>query len=527
MFSFVQEMHSVSFFEALKYLAERQGIPLPKRTEYADADTRLRAAIFEMHELAGQAFRDNLAGPHGSEAREYLARRGVSDEMIATFAVGYSDRSGQLTRLFQSKGFTEEQLQNSGLILKRQDGSGWFDRFRNRLMFPIHNEMGKIIGFGGRALSDADEPKYLNSPETPIYKKSFVLYNLHRAKEGIRKDDRSILVEGYMDVIGVYAAGVKEVVASCGTALTNQQVQALKRHSGRIVVNFDPDAAGSNAAERSIQMLLDEGMHIRILELEGELDPDEYCKENGAEAYRTALDKAKGYFYWLADRARARFDMRDAEGRVAAFQFLLPAIQRLGDKIERVAVVNDVASYLGVDAGLVLEQFRKAAAERQDKKMKAPVEPVTFVEQSLLVLLLDSAEARERFVPELRGMAALDRMQTRNIFRALVALHESGGPFGYAELDARLEDADRGRLASIALSGDTELHAVSLEQGEACVANLRLQDRQSELAVVKGRIKDAERAGNMTEALRLMEEYNRLSEQIVRVKEPAGTGVVQ
>ena len=165
----------------------------------------------------------------------------------------------------------------------------------------------------GRALSPDDNPKYLNSPETPIYKKSYVLYNLHRAKDGVRKADRTVLVEGYMDVIGVYTAGVREVVASCGTSLTTQQVQLLRRHSGRIVVNFDPDTAGANAAERSINMLLEEGMHVRIMELDGGLDPDEYCKQRGADAYRAKLDAAKGYFYWLADRARARFGMRNAE----------------------------------------------------------------------------------------------------------------------------------------------------------------------------------------------------------------------
>src|ERR1035437_9541312 len=181
-------------------------------------------------------------------------------------------------------------------------------------MFPIHGETGKVIGFGGRALAADDNPKYLNSPETPIYTKSHVLYNLHRAKEAIRKEDRSILVEGYMDAIGVSAAGFSPVVASCGTSLTEQQVKALKRHSERIVVNFDPDAPGAAAAERSINLLLQEGMYVRIMSLDGDLDPDEYCKERGAEAYGERLNGAKGYFHWLADRARARHDVRTTEG---------------------------------------------------------------------------------------------------------------------------------------------------------------------------------------------------------------------
>ena len=403
-FKFVQEIERISFYEALKVLAERGGIPLPKRSDYTDADTRLRAAIFQLHEQADQAFRSALRGPAGAEARAYLAKRGISAEQIEIFGLGYADRSGHfLANLFQKQDVASEVMEQSGLVMRRE-GGGLFDRFRNRLMFPIHNESGKVIGFGGRALSENDQPKYMNSPETPIYRKSFVLYNLHRAKESVRKEDRVVLVEGYMDAIGVYSAGVREVVASCGTALTTQQVQAMKRHSGRIVVNFDPDAAGANATEKSLQSLLDEGMHVRVLELEGGLDPDEYCKKQGAPAYQAALAEAKNYFYWLADRARSRYDMRTAEGRVAAFQFLLPAIQRLTDKIERTAIAGDVAGYLGVDSGLVLENFRKAATDRRDKTLVAPVEPIRHDEKILLKLFLDSEEARDRLIPELKTL---------------------------------------------------------------------------------------------------------------------------
>src|SRR5664279_5857160 len=222
---FVMEKEGISFYEALKLLADRYGIPMPKRSQYADEDSKLRGAIYQMHELAQENFRAHLDGPAGEAARGYLARRGVTPETAGQFGLGYSDRSGRaLLRLYEQRSFPAAQMDQAGLVGKRQDGS-LYDRFRNRLMFPIHNESGKIIGFGGRALAAEDEPKYLNSPETPIYKKSHVLYNLHRAKEGVRKDDRAILVEGYMDAIGVTAAGFHAVVASCGTALTTPQVQ--------------------------------------------------------------------------------------------------------------------------------------------------------------------------------------------------------------------------------------------------------------------------------------------------------------
>jgi DNA primase len=509
-FKFLQEIDRISFYEALKQLAERSGIPLPKRSEYADADTRLRAAIFRMHELAEQAFRSALLGPAGAESRAYLERRGVSPAESELFGLGYAERSGHfLANLFRKHDFTPEQLDQSGLVMRREDGS-YFDRFRHRLMFAIHNEAGKVIGFGGRALSDQDQPKYINSPETPIYKKSYVLYNLHRAKEGIRKQDRVVLVEGYMDVIGVYTAGVKEVVASCGTSLTPQQVQTMKRHSGRIVVNFDPDAAGAAATEKSLQILLEEAMHVRVLELSGGLDPDEYCKKFGAEAYAGALSDAKNYFYWLADRARAKYDMRSAEGRVAAFQFLLPAIQRLTDKIERSAIAGDVAGYLGVDSGLVLENFRKAATDRREKTITAPAEPVRHDEKILLHLLLSNDEARERLIPELRKLTAVERFSTWRIFQAIFTLYDAGAPFGVAELDARLDEADRSRLASIVLGGDTSEEDLSLQLGEACLEKLQRQTLEGRISALKASVRDAERAGKPDEALRLCEELNRV-----------------
>src|SRR5260370_4876267 len=192
-------------------------------------------------------------------------------------------------------------------------------------MLPIHNESGKVIGFGGRALKSGDDPKYLNSPEPALYRKSYVLYNLHRAKDAVRKAECSVLVEGYMEVIGGYSAGVRNVVASCGTALTNTQVRGLKRHSERIVVNFDPDAAGANAAERSIQMLLDEGLQVRVLELEGGLDPDEFVKHSGADVYRSRLEKAPAYFHWLPDHPPKTFHIRTVEGRMQGFKFMAPA----------------------------------------------------------------------------------------------------------------------------------------------------------------------------------------------------------
>jgi len=511
---FVQEKEGLSFFEALKTLAERYGIPMPKRSQYSDDESRLKAALLEMHEVAQENFRANLQGPAGETARQYLAKRGVAPETIEHFGLGYAERGGRaLLRLFEQRNFPAAQMEQSGLVGKRSDGSG-YDRFRHRLMFPIHNEAGKIIAFGGRALAAEDEPKYLNSPETPIYKKSHVLYNLNRAKEAIRKEDRVILVEGYMDAIGVTAAGFGAVVASCGTSLTAQQVQTVKRvagpdHSHRIIVNFDPDAPGMNAAERSINMLLEEGMRVRIMELDGGLDPDEYCKERGAAAYQQRLEDSKGYFYWLADRARKKHDIHTSEGVVAVLQSLLPAVQKIADPLERSAVANDLAAYVGVPAGMVIESFRKAAATRQEKPLERPKIVLRQDERLLLGAMLEDAAARAEIVRELESVEAVTRFASRRIFQTIFALEAAGDRISFENVHARLEEADQNLLAEAVLNQEEQ---VPIEAVAAALESVRHSDTQQRREQLKARIKESERAGRWEEALRLMGELEGLAQ---------------
>jgi DNA primase len=509
-FSFIQKIEGVSFYEALKLLAERHGIAMPKRSLVADDESKLREAVFRMHDLALANFRANLRSPSGEEARAYLARRGVAAETIDRFELGYSERSGRIfPRLFEQQGFTAAQIERSGLVRRRDDGTA-YDYFRNRLMFPIHNETGKVIGFGGRALAADDNPKYLNSPETPIYTKSHVLYNLHRAKEAIRKEDRAILVEGYMDAIGVSAAGFGPVVASCGTSLTEQQVRMLKRHSEKIVVNFDPDAAGANASERSIGLLLQEGLSVRVMTLDGGLDPDEYCKERGAPAYQERLDAAKGYFYWLADRARAKHDVRTTEGVIAVLKSLLPAVERISDRLERMAVANAVADYIGVDRGMVLDSFRKAVIERKESRFERPKENIRADEKGLLNVLLSDADGRETLISALADIEILDRLATARIFRAIVAAHSGGASTAFDAISARLEPADQNLLADLALSEDAESHDLTFEYGTQCLESLQRSGQSDRRAQLKARIREAERAGNLAEALRLAKELQKL-----------------
>jgi DNA primase len=506
---FIMEMERLTFWEAVKYLAERNGIPLPKRTDLADDEARRRGRILEIQALAAQHFASTLASRSGAEARAYLSRRGVRPETCLEFALGYAERSGQsLFHLLERSGFTGDEMESSGLVLRRTEGAGFFDRFRHRLIFPIHSESGRVIAFGGRALEAADEPKYLNSPETPLYRKGDVLYNLNRARKSIQQAGCAILVEGYMDVIGVYAAGIHNVVATCGTALTPSQVSALRRHAPEIVLNFDPDKAGRSATERSIDVLLNERMQVRVLELPEGVDPDEYILAHSAAAYADLVkNQARRYFHWLAERARGKFDVRTPEGRVAIFQFLLPQIQKMPDRIERLQVVDDVSEYLKIDAGLVRDEFRRAAADRRDARpLPPPASPFLPHERRLLRALLETPEARPELARRLSRIPSLASFVSARIFETMLHMIEAGESVTYAAVEARLGDEDKNRLAFLIHDDEESADLMTPEQALAALERLEADTRKAEMAELRQRIKAAERSGDVLEAVRLAAE---------------------
>jgi DNA primase len=470
----------------------------------------LRAALYRAHEIAAAHFESNLAGANGAEARAYLSRRGIATETVRQFGLGFAERGGAaLMRALQRENFTAEQLEKSGLVLKRDDGT-FFDRFRGRVMFPIHSESGKVIAFGGRALGD-EEPKYMNSSETAIYKKSAVLYNLNRARQGIRQHERAVLVEGYMDVIGVFAGGITEVVASCGTALTVEQLRSIHRHAETIVVNLDPDEAGSKAAER-VEALIQEGMRVRIAELESDLDPDEYIKANGADAYRQRIDKAVAYHVWLSIRAREKFG-QTAEGKANAFRWIAPALRRIPDPIERAAVADEVAGYLGIERGLILDELRKAGGGARNGKSSAAAQ-LPLKEKILLRSLLEDVQVRGVLLPALRGMPEIvQRFQSASIIEAIVRLFETKPDFAFTELEGRLEDRERTLLTQTIFADNTGEEIFTAEQAVSYLNVLGREQRQTEIASLRAQLRDAERNGEMQRAMKVMEEISRLQKE--------------
>lgn len=405
-FTFVMKLENVSFPEAVRSIAAKAGIPLPKREFNSPEEAReagLRRQLMDIHEAATQYFEAQLKSPEAARAREYLTGRGVTPDTITKFRIGYApdDFNDMRDRLRQH--FPEDVLRASGLFSAKEQADGspgpMYARFRKRITFPIANEQGRIIAFTARAL-DSDEksgPKYMNSPETALYSKGHVLFNLDKAKADMRTHDFALLVEGQMDCISVYMAGVRNVLATSGTAFTEMQVRLLSRFTKRVVVNFDPDQAGANAAEKSIALLTEEDFEVKVVALEGGLDPDRYVREHGIQAYMAALRGARRHSDYLIERARTLFPPRTPDAKVKALNFLLPHIRRMPNRIQRDEFAADAAQKLGIDSAVLRQELKHAAAQRLES-VRAPLSgPVSETERILLqaLVLPESDPARQ------------------------------------------------------------------------------------------------------------------------------------
>ena len=523
-FSFVAKIENVTFPEAVRIVAQKCGIPLPKR-EFSSpeqaAEARLRAKLLELHETATAWFEDQLRGPEGAVAREYLAGRGLTVEGIAKFRIGYAPDSFNALRDRLSGVADNETLRASGLFSSKEQGDGSlgpiYDRFRKRVMFPIANESGRVIAFTARTLETGDKAgaKYINSPETPLYSKSLVLFNLDKARTAIRRDGFALMVEGQMDCISVYLRGIQNVIATSGTAFTEQQVAILKRHTSNVVVNFDPDAAGANAAEKSIALLTEEGFNLKIVTLDGGLDPDRFIRERGVETYTAAVRGARRQSDYLIERARAAFPGASAEQKVKAMNFLLPYIRRMPEKLARDQFAADAAQKLGIDSAVLREELRQAALRRRDRiEVRATV--LSEVERVLLRALAiadpehqaarrlaaESLAAQPAWFEHLGAFAAMQALATR----------ASRDP-----MDAVEDPAQQSMLAEVLLA-----ETRPPEPAEVASAIQEIQERAVErrLRDLRTLIAEAERRGDFAELALLTQQKLDLDRALRQLHNP-------
>ncbi|MGA7219517.1 MAG: CHC2 zinc finger domain-containing protein [Candidatus Sulfotelmatobacter sp.] len=583
-FKFIQKIENVTFPEAVRLVAQKLDIPLPKATFSSEGearDARLRGQLLDIQERAAAFFQECLKRPEGARAREYLQGRGLDAETIARFRIGYAPDSGFLLRDRLEREFSEEVLRESGLFSwKQQDGlrasaselrqedsrrpsalspqqsrsldsdgqsvdglsisarddksetesedaslkpesrspkpepgspepeaevrSSRFDvrsiysKFRNRVMFPIANDAGRIIAFTGRTLASDEKsgPKYLNSPETGIYSKGRVLFNLDHAKEAIRKLDYAILVEGQMDCISVFAAGFHNVIASSGTAFTELQAKLLGRFTKNVIVNFDPDTAGAKATERTLGLLVEEDFNLRVLTLEAGFDPDLFIRRKGKDAYGAALRASQKYFDYLIDRARSNFPVRSAEGKQKAVNYLLPHIQRVPSRIVRDELAGEISQKLGIDSTVLRQELRHVATGRSAAAVKAaPQAQATDAERILIRALASARQMQpdaEDFSPAARDFVkdeafeparqAQYAFQTEQLHHglateSLVEALLNAGPENADVMEVPCSESDRRMLALILLNEEEELTAERLEGAVRALRRIHLRRR--------------------------------------------------
>jgi DNA primase len=538
-FSFVQKIENVTFPEAVRTVAQKLGVPLPKvsyNSPEEAREARLRGALMEMHEGACDWFQEQLRRPEAAHAREYLHSRGLTEEILREFRIGYAPDSGFLLRDRLKGEFEEELLRASGLfswkdaetrsagvsaeaVENRPGGGAIYAKFRSRVMFPICNESGRVIAFTGRTLSTDERagPKYLNSPETAIFSKSRVLFNLEKAKEPIRKFDYAILVEGQMDCISVYAAGRRNVIASSGTAFTEAQAQVLGRFSRKIVVNFDPDTAGAAATERTLGILVGEDFEIKVLTLEAGLDPDSYIRQRGRDAYDEALRAAPRYFDFLIERARAQFPVRSPEGKLKALNYLIPHLQRVPSRIARDELASEIAHKLGIDSAILRQELKQAAVARSSKSLSAPSHAAVTQAEGILIRALASAgqlgsesagySGREgedhEFEPARQAQFVLDSERLHEGLageRLIDALLQNPGK---EVMTLDLPEADRRMLAECLLNENEEL---TPELVDGALAALRRRRLEADQRRVRHEIVQAERKQDSEALARLIRE---------------------
>ena len=518
-FSFLMETQKISFLEAVRILAERAGVSLPEPRSEGKKD-KTNDLLYQANEFAQKYFHHLLLKDKQAEkARAYLKGRLISEKIVQEFGLGYSpsDWDG-LLKVAAQRSISGAVLEKSGLAIKRDDG-GFYDRFRDRIMFPIQDRSGRTVGFGARTLEDSQEPKYLNSPETPIYQKSFVLYGLRQARDAIRKAERAIVVEGYTDLLRLVEAGIGNVVASSGTALTKGQAGLLSRYSHRITLVYDADLAGSAAAFRGIDVLLEAGLGVDIVSLPEGYDPDSFVREKGGEAFQDLLGQAKEILDYKLETLAKTQDLTTVEGKREAIAQLVETTLRIKDEIKRDLIVRQIVERLNTDEKAIHREMarqkkQQRAVERgQQPVAKTDTEPQgPVVQRELLRIMLGRKTIAEEVMKELSPedfSAGGFREIAQTIFEVCRA---AGEPQAAVVIDRLQEPSLASFVAKLSTEGLDENYIE--ESLTDCLHRVRIDGISEKLSQIRTEIATAQREGDEG----LVDKFNRQYNSLVKKK---------
>ena len=508
---FVEMTQKIAFPEAVRSLANRIGMPIPESEGGGEdrAAASEREALVKLHETAMAFFTEQLAAAGGARARRELEMRQLSPETIAQFRYGFAPAAGRetLNGLFASQKVPTALQLRSGLVVEREGGR-IVDRFRNRLMIPIGRDNGAIVAFGGRALEEGQVPKYLNSPETPIYTKGRTLYGLDVTKGAIRTHKYCVLVEGYFDLAQVWQAGVQPVVASCGTALTSAQARTLKRFTSKIVLSFDPDAAGQGAAAKSSELLVSEGFQVNVALLPEGSDPDTFIRKAGARGYVERLKGSRPYLEFLLDRAAAKHDLTKDQSRRAFLNEMLTVAATIPDAAARDQFADRLAHKARITESVIRDEIRKTAAQRKTEAPAVAVPTSVRVRHAETGLLWALAHRPVEALAALGHLEPgdLDGLVTAPVFTMALSLADLPADVLPEMLRERLSEGERNLFERAARQEASPAPPVE------CIRALRRLRLEREKAAVQDEIAEHDKASGDADRLRtLWTEKTRLS----------------
>lgn len=471
-FSFIMKVENLTFSEAVQQLAERANIPLPlvERSKEELAREKRRARLYEINEMAGNFFHNCLTKTHyGEPGLSYLHGRHLTDDTIRAFKLGFAPNSwSKLVDAFTSRGICGDELVTVGLARKK--GNRYYDAFRNRVIFPIHDGRGRIVGFGGRVLDDS-KPKYLNSPETEIFNKRHLLFAMDKAHSAIYQEKKAVLVEGYMDVISAHNRGISNVVASLGTAFTPDQARLLQRQAKELVLSYDMDAAGREATLRAMEIVRGLGMTIRVVSLPQGKDPDEYINTQGPERFQDAVDNAPNVLDYMLMTALQHYDESTLEGKAAVTAAVMPVVAQIDNRVVLEGFLKKMASRLHISEGAVQEEFNRYVsthpeANQREVAISKDVQASNAAsrgsgtnavsEENILRYLVEHPSFSRRS-KELIEPTFFTHPIRRSLYEKLLALYDDVGPYALSDLEGKLTSDEAGELSRIMVLQDVPI----------------------------------------------------------------------
>jgi len=512
-FKFLMRYERLEFPEAVEVLARKAGVILPEIRKEDSGAPGISTQLFKVNQQAASFFISNLKDPSAAAIKKYLLDRGVKNESIDLFGIGYApDKWDGLINFLRSKGVGLSLMEKAGLILAKQRG-GYYDRFRQRITFSISDVKSRVLGFGGRVLfdnKDKEQAKYVNSPETPIYTKGRNLYGLNLARDAIRKHDFAVVVEGYLDFIIPYQEGVCNIVASLGTALTREQIRLLKRYTHNVVIIYDADDAGQMAALRALDIFIEEGMNVRVVSLPEGLDPDLFIRQRGIADFRQLIHGAETLFDYKLKVLKSRYDIKEPQGKARISQEMLPTVNKFTDSILKAEYIKKFSEQLDVAEFFVLEELGKI---KDDYRVRVgdftPIEKrvdINPTEKLLIKLMLEESKLIDYIRKHLEPADFQDKRTTK-IVSMMFELIAEGKKVEPNKIIGRLEDKDMMQCISESVFDHEVAEENKARIVDDCIQRIKNKRMLSTRQRLQAEIRRAEVCGDQEAVARLREEF--------------------